>query len=123
MAGTSGPRRQPPSEFVAGHRCSRLGAVRGRCSPGECDERHLRDATSSVVSRLHELPNSEATDDEAVPDDIAPFEEFDEHLAALREQHRRRPSLIEILDKAGLTLRPGRTCWDAMVIRVGMTQS
>lgn len=29
-------------------------------------------------------------------------EEFDEHLAALREQHRRRPSLIEILDKAGL---------------------
>ena len=29
-------------------------------------------------------------------------EEFDEHLAALREQHRRRPTLIEILDKAGL---------------------
>lgn len=29
-------------------------------------------------------------------------EEFDEHLAALREQHRRRPSLIEILGKAGL---------------------
>jgi uncharacterized Zn finger protein len=29
-------------------------------------------------------------------------EEFDEHLVALREQHRRRPSLIEILDKAGL---------------------
>ena len=29
-------------------------------------------------------------------------EEFDEHLAALREQHRRRPTLIAILDKAGL---------------------
>jgi len=29
-------------------------------------------------------------------------EEFDEHLAALREQHRRRPALIAILDKAGL---------------------
>jgi uncharacterized Zn finger protein len=29
-------------------------------------------------------------------------DEFDEHLAALREQHRRRPSLMEILDKAGL---------------------
>ena len=29
-------------------------------------------------------------------------DEFDEHLAALREQHRRRPTLIAILDKAGL---------------------
>ena len=29
-------------------------------------------------------------------------EEFDVHLTALREQHRRRPSLIEIFDKAGL---------------------
>jgi len=29
-------------------------------------------------------------------------DEFDEHLAALREQHRRRPTLIGILDKAGL---------------------
>jgi hypothetical protein len=29
-------------------------------------------------------------------------EEFDDHLAALREQHRRRPSLIAMLDKAGL---------------------
>jgi hypothetical protein len=29
-------------------------------------------------------------------------DEFDEHLAALREQHRRRPSLIEILDRSGL---------------------
>ncbi len=29
-------------------------------------------------------------------------DEFDEHLAALREQHRRRPTLIEILNKAGL---------------------
>ena len=29
-------------------------------------------------------------------------DEFDEHIAALREQHRRRPTLIGILDKAGL---------------------
>ncbi|MDJ0768970.1 MAG: hypothetical protein QNJ12_09255 [Ilumatobacter sp.] len=29
-------------------------------------------------------------------------DEFAEHLAALREQHRRRPTLIGILDKAGL---------------------
>ena len=29
-------------------------------------------------------------------------EEFDEHLAALREQHRRRPTLIEMLDRAKL---------------------
>jgi uncharacterized Zn finger protein len=29
-------------------------------------------------------------------------DEFDEHLAALREQHRRRPTLIAILDQAGL---------------------
>ena len=29
-------------------------------------------------------------------------EEFNRHLAALREQHRRRPTLITILDKAGL---------------------
>ena len=29
-------------------------------------------------------------------------EEFDEHLAGLREQHRRRPTLIAMLDKAGL---------------------
>jgi len=31
-------------------------------------------------------------------------EEFDGHLAVLREQHRRRPTLIAILDKAGLGL-------------------
>jgi len=29
-------------------------------------------------------------------------EEFDGHLAVLREQNRRRPTLIAILDKAGL---------------------
>ena len=29
-------------------------------------------------------------------------EEFDEYLAALREDPRRRPSLIAMLDKAGL---------------------
>ena len=29
-------------------------------------------------------------------------DEFGEHLAALREQHRRRPTLIAMLDKAGL---------------------
>lgn len=29
-------------------------------------------------------------------------EEFDGHLAALREKHRRRPTFIAILDKAGL---------------------
>jgi hypothetical protein len=29
-------------------------------------------------------------------------EEFDEHMTALREQHRRRPTLITILDKASL---------------------
>ena len=29
-------------------------------------------------------------------------DEFDEHLAALREEHRRRPSLISMLDKAKL---------------------
>jgi hypothetical protein len=29
-------------------------------------------------------------------------EEFDDYLAALREQHRRRPTLIEILNKSGL---------------------
>lgn len=29
--------------------------------------------------------------------------EFDQHLAAIREKYRRRPSLINILDKAGLT--------------------
>lgn len=28
--------------------------------------------------------------------------EFDEHLAAVREQHRRRPTLIATLDKASL---------------------
>ena len=28
--------------------------------------------------------------------------DFDEHLARLREDHRRRPTLIAILDKAGL---------------------
>jgi len=27
---------------------------------------------------------------------------FLDHVVALREQHRRRPSLIEMLDKAGL---------------------
>ena len=29
-------------------------------------------------------------------------EDFAEHLAGLRERHRRRPTLIKILDKAGL---------------------
>jgi hypothetical protein len=29
-------------------------------------------------------------------------EEFDDYLVALREHHRRRPTLIAMLDKAGL---------------------
>jgi hypothetical protein len=42
-----------------------------------------------------------------VGDPIGPTEAFQRRLVELYERHRRKPSLIERLDRAGLTIRVG----------------
>jgi hypothetical protein len=58
-------------------------------------EQHERMPSSTTYAKLKAAAAAKLSD------------EFDEHLAALREQHRRRTTLIAILDRAGLRSRSG----------------
>ena len=93
------------TEVIGDQRWARLAEEREASDPAASLNVYLRliDSTLEQADRRNyraaakQLKRAQKA---AAAADLA--DEFDEHLAALREQHRRRPTLIAILDKAGL---------------------
>mgnify|MGYP001826308732 FL=1 len=93
------------AETIGDQRWARLAEDREMTHPAAALNVYLRlvDSTLQQADRRNyraAAKQLERAQKAAVAADLS--EEFDEHLAALREQHRRRPTLIGILDKAGL---------------------
>lgn len=93
------------TEAIGDHRWARLAEEREATHPAAALNVYLRliDATLEKADRRNyraAAKQLERAQKAAAAADVS--DEFDEHLAALREQHRRRPTLIAILDKAGL---------------------
>lgn len=92
-------------ETIGDHRWARLAEEREATHPAAALNVYLRliDSTLEKADRRNyraaakQLKRAQKA---AAAADLS--DEFDEHLAALRAQHRRRPTLIAILDKAGL---------------------
>jgi hypothetical protein len=92
-------------EVIGDHRWAQLAEEREATHPASALNVYLRliDSTLQKADRRNyraaakQLKRAQKA---AAAADLS--DEFDEHLAALREQHRRRPTLIAILDKAGL---------------------
>ena len=87
------------------HRWARLAEAREPSDPAAAMSIYLRLAESTLSTAERSAYRSAAkqlkrAQNAALAAGLS--EEFGAHLAAVREQHRRRPTLIAILDKAGL---------------------
>lgn len=95
----------PDTESIGDQRWARLAEEREATHPAAALNVYLRlvDSTLQQADRRNyraaakQLKRAQKA---AAAADLS--DEFDERLAVLREQHRRRPTLIGILDKAGL---------------------
>ena len=93
------------TEVIGDQRWARLAEAREATEPAAALGVYLRliDSTLQTADRrAYRSAAKQLKRAQKAAAEAGLSEEFDEHLAALREQHRRRPSLIEILDKAGL---------------------
>ncbi len=87
------------------HRWARLAEAREPTDPTGATSVYLRLVESTLRTADRRAYRSAAKQLRRAKGSAASAglsEEFDGHLAALREKHRRRPSLMAILDKAGL---------------------
>jgi uncharacterized Zn finger protein len=87
------------------HRWQRLAELREPLDPGAALRIYLRLADAALVTadrRNYQLAarRLKAARRAAIAAGLAP--DFEQHVLAIREQHRRRPTLIAILDRAGL---------------------
>lgn len=86
-------------------RWARLAEAREPSDPAGALSVYLRLVESSLRTadkRAYRAATNQLKRARRAADAAGLSDEFGEHLAALREQHRRRPTLIAMLDKAGL---------------------
>ncbi len=86
-------------------RWAQLAEAREPSDPAAAFEVCLRLADSTLRTadrRAYRTATKQLSQARRAADSAGRSEEFAAHLAALRAQHRRRPTLIAILDKAGL---------------------
>ncbi len=87
------------------HRLARLAEAREPTDPAGALGVYLRLVESTLEKadkRNYRVAVKQLKAARRAADAAGLADEVDEHLAALREQHRRRPTLIAMLDKAGL---------------------
>jgi hypothetical protein len=87
------------------HRWARLAEAREPTDPAAAMGVYLR-LVESTLTKADKRAYRKATNDlkraRRAADPAGLSEEFDDYVAALREHHRRRPTLMAMLDKAGL---------------------
>lgn len=96
----------PGATGLDGHRWARLAEAREPTDPAGALGVYLRLVGSTLEradKRNYQVAVKQLKAARGAAGAAGLAVEFDEHVAALREQHRRRPTLIALLDKAGLT--------------------
>ncbi|MGK2887602.1 MAG: hypothetical protein ACSLE8_22970, partial [Rhodococcus sp. (in: high G+C Gram-positive bacteria)] len=87
------------------HRWARLAEAREPTDPAAAMSVYLRLVESTLTTadkRAYRTATADLKRARRAAGVADLSEEFDDYVAALREHHRRRPTLIAMLDKAGL---------------------